>query len=410
MMKRLGESKWSYVLMSVVLAVLFWFYVRTDLDPADSTWINNIPVEITGSTVLTRQNLTVSDLSSETVSVRFQAATSVINSLVRNREDISVTIDVSKCVEGENKLTYKINYPLNVNPENVNPIDQKPDMITVTVDKLYTSTFPVEFQLKGKVADGYQAGTPAISPETVVVSGSMEQVSQVAKVVAILEDEELDEQFSGDLPLTLLDSEGNVLTDLDVTLDSETAYVVVPVVVLKEIPLTVEFIPGGGATEDDITYEFDYDTITVAGAKEDISDLTELSLGSIDLSKVIGSNTFTFPVDLSPNLENVSGITSVTVTVTVNGLATRALDVTNISLINKPEGYTVTSATQSRTVFIRGKEEDLTNIDASQLRIVADVSNYTSVGTYSVMAKVYLDTSSTVGVIGEYSISVNVSR
>ena len=99
MMKRLGESKWSYVLMSVVLAVLFWFYVRTDLDPADSTWINNIPVEITGSTVLTRQNLTVSDLSSETVSVRFQAATSVINSLVRNREDISVTIDVSKCVD-----------------------------------------------------------------------------------------------------------------------------------------------------------------------------------------------------------------------------------------------------------------------------------------------------------------------
>ena len=410
MMKRLRESKWSYVFMSVVLAVLFWFYVRTDLDPADSTWINNVPVEITGSTVLTRQSLTVADLSSETVSLRFQAATSVINTLVRNREDISVTIDVSKCVEGENKLTYKINYPLNVNPESVNVIDQKPDMITVTVDKLYTSTLPVEFQLKGKVADGYQAGTPAISPETVVVSGSMEQVSQVAKVVAILEDEELDEQFAGDLPLTLLDSEGNVLTDLDVTLDSETAYVVVPVVVLKEIPLTVEFIPGGGATEDDITYEFDYDTITVAGTKEDISDLTELSLGSIDLSKVIGSNTFTFPVDLSPNLENVSGITSVTVTVTVNGLSTRALDVTNISLINKPEGYTVTSATQSRTVFIRGKEEDLANIDASQLRIVADVSNYTSVGTYSVMAKVYLDTSSTVGVIGEYSISVNVSR
>ena len=99
-----------------------------------------------------------------------------------------------------------------------------------------------------------------------------------------------------------------------------------------------------------------------------------------------------------------------TVTVTVNGLATRSLDVDNISLINKPAGYTVTSATQSRTVFIRGKEEDLANIDASQLRIVADVSGYTSEGTYSVMAKVYLDTSSTVGVIGEYSISINVSR
>lgn len=410
MMQRLRESKWSYMLLSVILAVLFWFYVRTDLDPADSTWIYNVPVEITGSTVLTRQNLTVADLSVETVSLRFQGPTSEINNLVRNREDLSVSIDVSKCVEGENKLTYKVNYPFNVNSENISNSEQKPDMITVTVEKLYTSTFTVEFQLKGKVADGYQAGTPAINPETVVVSGSVEQVSKVAKVVAILEDEDLDEQFAGDLPLTLLDSAGNVLTDLDVTLDSDTAYVVVPVVVLKEVPLTVEFIPGGGATEDDITYEFDYDTITVAGSKEDIGDLTELSLGSIDLSKVIGSNTFTFPIDLNPSLENVSGITTVTVTVTVNGLATRTLDVSNISLINKPEGYTVTSATQSRSVVIRGKEADLANIDASQLRIVADVSEYTSVGTYSVMAKVYLDTSSTVGVIGEYSISVNVSR
>ena len=410
MMKRLRESRWSYLLLSIVLATIFWLYVRVELDPADSTWLTNIPVEVTGTSVLTRQNLTVSQLSAETVSLKVSASTSIVNSLVRNREDISVTLDVSKCVEGENKLTYTINYPPSVNEESVITSERKPDMITVTVEKLYTSTFNVEFQLQGQVADGYQMGTPVISPETVVVSGSVEQVNQVDKVVAVLTDEDLDEQFSGDLPLTLLDSSGEPITDTEVTLSVDTAYVVVPVVILKEVPLTVEFLPGGGATEDDITYEFDYDTITVAGNPEDISDLTELSLGSIDLAKVIGSNTFTFPVDLNPSLENVSGITSVTVTVTVNGLATRSLDVDNISLINKPAGYTVTSSTQSRTVFIRGKEEDLANIDASQLRIVADVSGYTSEGTYSVMAKVYLDTSSTVGVIGEYSISINVSR
>ena len=382
MMKRLRESRWSYLLLSIVLATIFWLYVRVELDPADSTWLTNIPVEVTGTSVLTRQNLTVSQLSAETVSLKVSASTSIVNSLVRNREDISVTLDVSKCVEGENKLTYTINYPPSVNEESVITSERKPDMITVTVEKLYTSTFNVEFQLQGQVADGYQMGTPVISPETVVVSGSVEQVNQVDKVVAVLTDEDLDEQFSGDLPLTLLDSSGEPITDTEVTLSVDTAYVVVPVVILKEVPLTVEFLPGGGATEDDITYEFDYDTITVAGN----------------------------PEDLNPSLENVSGITSVTVTVTVNGLATRSLDVDNISLINKPAGYTVTSATQSRTVFIRGKEEDLANIDASQLRIVADVSGYTSEGTYSVMAKVYLDTSSTVGVIGEYSISINVSR
>lgn len=65
-------------------------------------------------------------------------------------------------------------------------------------------------------------GTAAVSPESVTVSGSVEQVSQVAKVVAILEDENLDERFAGDLPLTLLDREGNPLTDLDVTLSADS--------------------------------------------------------------------------------------------------------------------------------------------------------------------------------------------
>ena len=102
-----------------------------------------------------------------------------------------------------------------------------------TVEKLYTKTFNVEFQLSGKVDSRFQMGTPAIEPEQVIISGPVEQVNQVAKVAAILEDSNLDERFTGDLPLTLLDDEGNTLTGLDVTLSADTAYVVVPVVVTK---------------------------------------------------------------------------------------------------------------------------------------------------------------------------------
>jgi hypothetical protein len=193
-------------------------------------------------------------------------------------------------------------------------------------------------------------------------------------------------------------------------MDATSAYVVLPVVVVKELDFAVNFLPGGGATTDDITYEIEPSSISVAGPEDEVQDLTKLYLGSVDLSRVVGTNSFTFPVDLDPALENISGITSVTVTVTVKGLATRSLEVDNISLINVPSGYTATSATQSRTIIIRGKEQDLEKIDASQLRIVADLSGYTSVGTYSVPVKVYLDTSSTVGVIGDYSISVNIKR
>lgn len=413
MMEHIRERKWLNILMSVLLAVLFWLYVRAELDPSQTSWFYHVPVEITGSTVLTRQGLTVANLSQSTVDLRIEGPASVLDSLSRSRKDLSVTLDVSKCTEGENKLVYTPNWPVNINTDSIVTIDRDPETITVTVEKLYTSSFNVEFQLKGTVADGYQAGTPAINPETVVVSGPAEQVSRVKKVVAVLETEDLDQRFAGDLPLILLDENGEQITDAEVTLDSPTAYVVLPVVVVKDVPLTVNFQPGGGATIDDITYEINPKSLMVSGAESDMESLSEISLGSVDLSKVVGTNTFTFPIDLDASLENVTGSTSATVTVTVNGLDTRSFDVDNIQMVNIPDGYQVTLATQVRTVKVRGKQEDLNNIDASQLSIVADLSDVDFTGLYSVPAskvKVYLNADSSVGVIGDYTVVVNVSR
>lgn len=413
MMEHIRESKWLNILMSVLLAVLFWLYVRAELDPSQTSWFYHVPVEITGSTVLTRQGLTVANLSQSTVDLRIEGPASVLDSLSRSRKDLSVTLDVSKCTEGENKLVYTPNWPVNINTDSIVTIDRDPETITVTVEKLYTSSFNVEFQLKGTVADGYQAGTPAINPETVVVSGPAEQVSRVKKVVAVLETEDLDQRFAGDLPLILLDENGEQITDAEVALDSPTAYIVLPVVVVKDIPLTVNFQPGGGATIDDITYEINPKSLMVSGAESDMESLSEISLGSVDLSKVVGTNTFTFPIDLDASLENVTGSTSATVTVTVNGLDTRSFDVDNIQMVNIPDGYQVTLATQVRTVKVRGKQEDLNNIDASQLSIVADLSDVDFTGLYSVPAskvKVYLNADSSVGVIGDYTVVVNVSR
>ena len=42
MMGRLRESKWVYVLLSVLLAVLFWFYVRAEVDPTQPYTIHNV--------------------------------------------------------------------------------------------------------------------------------------------------------------------------------------------------------------------------------------------------------------------------------------------------------------------------------------------------------------------------------
>ena len=404
MMARLKESRWVFVLLSIALAIVFWAYVRAAVDPDGVTNIHNVRVEATGTSVLTSQGLTIADISPQVVELRVSGPTSARTELLRNRSNLCVRVDVSSCVEGENTLRYRP-----VLPENINTDDLRAETstVTVTVEKLFTKTFDVQFQLDGKVAGDYQMGTPAIEPASVIVGGPVEQVD---KIVAVLKSEELSERFAGDLALVPLDKQGSPLNGLEITLSAEKAYVVVPVVMTKEVELTVNLLPGGGATSEDAVKEIDPPTIVVSGSEADLAGLEEISLGSIDLSKVVGTNVFPFTIALDPSLNNESGLTTANVTVTVEGLDTEVFAVSNIRTVNPPEGYNVDVVTQSVLVTVRGPAEELEKIDTSQFQVVADLSDLTGEGSRQVRAKVYLNGTSTVGVIGEYTVLVNISR
>ena len=407
MMARLKESRWVYILLSILLAIIFWFYVRAAVDPNGVTNIHNVRVEVTGANVLASQGLAISEISPQVVELRVEGPTSARTNLLRNRSGLYVRVDVSSCVEGENTLRWREVWPEGVNTDDLTALRTT---VTVKVEKLYSKTFDIQFKLEGKVAGVYQMGTPAIEPAQVVINGPVEQVNQVAKVAAILKDSELDERFAGELPLTLLDSEGKPLTDLEVTLSAEKAYVVVPVVVTKEVPLTVNILPGGGATVDDAEVGIKPSSITVSGSQADLDALTEISLGGVELSKVLERKVIQLPINLDPSLNNESGNATAEVTITVEGLSTRTFSVENITTTEPQEGYTAQVVTQSLQVTVRGREEDLETIDASQLRVVADLSQATTLGGSRVPARVYLDSSSKVGVIGEYTVAVDISR
>ena len=47
MMARLRESRWVYILLSILLAIIFWAYIRAAVDPNGITQIHNVRVETT---------------------------------------------------------------------------------------------------------------------------------------------------------------------------------------------------------------------------------------------------------------------------------------------------------------------------------------------------------------------------
>jgi len=409
-MERIKESKWLYILLSILVAIAFWMSVRAGEDPEMENRVRGIPVTISGDRVLENQGLMIDAISPETVSLTWKGSWRDIGLLDKNT--VSVAVDVSRITEpGTYELGFLPNYPATVASSAISLQSSSPEQIKVTVSKIYSETFEIQPLLKGSVASGYQAGEFIVEPETVLISGTQEKVDRIDRVQVVLEQKELKETFAGDLPLRLLDVNGEELDPSGLRFTAEQAYVVLPVVVIKEIPLSVKFVEGGGATDKNIKYEITPKSITVSGPEEDLMHLTELSLGSIDLAQVMDTVTEEFPIYLPAELQNVSGITSASVKVSISGLTTKAFEVSNIELTNVPKGYSAALTTQVRTIVLRGTKKELDKVSPTQIRIVADLSDLsTATGSYNVPVKVYLYTDGDVGVIGQNNVVVNLSK
>ncbi len=415
-MGKLKESKGLYVAISILLAIAFWLYVRAENDIPVQNVVRGIPIQIMSEDVLEARGLMVSEVNPDTINITFEGSSSVVPRL--NRNNVTVTVDVSRITsEGEHDLTYTVNMPTNLNTTGGSGITRTSDVtsITVTVVPLYTREIPIEGTFVGDVAEGYQAGELEITPETVIISGEESAVNQVARAVVEVGGDSLTSTYTGELPITLLDRDGQVIENDQISLSVDTALVILPVEVVKEVPLTVNLIPGGGISQDDIDryvkVDIQPESITIAGAAEDIEPISEISLGDIDLSQIITTGTFEMPIELANELTNISGVTRATVTVTIQGLETRTLSVSNFELRNVSEGFHAEMVTESIDIQIRGPGDNLDQISPSQILVVGDLTDIISAtGRYTVPARVYLNGPSDVGVVGEYNVTVQVTR
>ena len=415
-MGKIKDSKGLYVAISILLAIIFWLYVRAENDIPMENVVRGIPVQIANEDVLESRGLMVSEVEPAAINITFEGSSSVVPRL--NRNNVTVSVDVARITsEGSYDLTYTVAMPTNLNTTGGSGITRSSNVesIRVTVVPLYTREISIEGTFVGEVADGYQAGELEITPETVTISGEESVVNQVARAVVEVGGDALTETYTGDLPITLLDRDGNVIEDDRISLSVDTALVILPVQVVRDVPLTVNLIPGGGISQEDIDryvkVEIDPATISVAGSAEDLEAITSISLGDIDLSTVLTTASVERNIEIANELTNISGVSRATVTITIEGLEMRTVDVSNFELRNVSAGYHADIVTQSIDIQIRGPRESLDQISPSQILVVGDLTDIVSAtGRYTVPARVYLNGPDDVGVVGEYTVTVQVTR
>ena len=423
--KKFTESKIFNIILSILIALGLWAYVTASVTDVGESTVRNIPVTVVGEEALNAKGLMIDPNTKLTVSARVSGNRSLLVSMASNpSEYFSATINVAEITEPG---TYDLN--CTITPEftsltstGVRVMDQEGKTIQVTVTRLMSKTVEVRGVFKGTVDEdnNYRANPVEVTPGTIKVQGPETLVNQVEYAQVTITGDNLTKTYTGELGFQLMTADGEVVDDDDLTTNVNTVSVVMPVVKTMEVPLSVEYVYGGGITEDNferyVTVDIQPATIQVSGDEADVSYLEgkTITVGKIDLSQVVQEEqVFVFPIELSTELSNDSGITQATVTVTIKGLETKTVETSNIDIINTPDGFTANAVTQSLQVKVRGPADALETVEGYQIRVVVDLEGQNlRQAQFPFTPKIYLDGDSRCGVISPgsngYIVVVNI--
>ena len=407
------RNKIVSLLLAVVIALSLWVYVVTTVTPEDSQWIRNIPVTFANEDGLfSDRNLTLTQGRNATVDLKVYGKRQDLLKL--SNSNITITADLADVLgPGEWQLRYTVVMPVIVSDNDISIEARSTYEVDVQVDLLSVKEIPVQAVFQGSVADGYVQDPIELEYDTLEISGPQDQVSQVDHAQVVLERTNLSKTVSDSLTYTLMDADGKEISSDEIHCSVDKIGVMMTVSLVKELPLTVQFIDGGGATEEHVASSIEPSTITVKGAAEDLEGINSLNIGNIDLSTVPTNKAYTgtFNIILPDKLTNMTGEETAAVTVELKNLKEKTLRVTNLELSNVPSNLKASLGTVSLQIKVRGPADVMDAVTASSIRAVADLSSIgTSTGQFNVPVDVYVDGFSGVGAMGSYSVLVSISE
>jgi YbbR domain-containing protein len=409
--KKILGSKAFYIVFSILSSITIWMYVEYVENPDMFVTLRGIKVELLNQDYLTDRGLVVTEINPDSVSARFTGKREIISQLTN--ANITVTADLSEIkTTGIYPLRYTFNFPIeaSITPPQVS--NKSVDFIAVTVDDLSKKDIPLRGTFAGSVSDGYQAEPIELTPSVLTVSGPQSVLSKISYAWVSVDRDNISKTIDENLPFTLMDDSGHEVVSDKLTFSQDTVKVKIPVVMVKDVPLTVNLTPGAGADETNTVWTVTPSSISLSGDAETLGSLNQITLGTIDLSQFLTTTDQTFKIALPNGTTNLTGITEATVHVAVSGLDSRHFSATNIKVTNVPAGYTATVLTTSADILLRGKTVALNSIAPENIRVEADLSDLgTTTGYRSFLAKVTIDGDiKDVGAVGEYKVVVNITK
>lgn len=401
-----------YLVISILVALGIWVYVDITQDITASKEVSNIPVEFQGEdTTLAERGLMLLPDSETTINLKLEGAKSILAQLdtakLRVQADLSAVTETGiqtvpcRVIYPEYKFSSRLTATTPTNSFN----------ITIDVGELYSREVEIRCDIQGTVAEGYIAGEPQFTPEKLELRGPQEEVDAVSYAKVSLNIEDATETVDQALPYVLYNEAGEPISGGDIHAVQDEIRVVLPVDVVKELPLEIDFQEFPGLSKNNISYQIEPASIVVSGEASLLNDVDRLVLDSFDLSQLGGNEVYHYVIQLPEGCTNLSGVTRATLTISFIDLIQDTRTATEFQAENVPEGKSVTILTDELTVRIQGTAADVAAVRDRDITVRADLQEVSAAsGTYTVPAEILISTGGDVGVVGTYQVTVILSN
>lgn len=409
--KSILNSKLAMLLLSVLVAFSLWLYVITVVSPGSETTVYDVPVVLQGQTVLAEKNLMITSAADTTVDLRLAGNRSDLNKL--DKSNITVTVDLTKIYDpGTQNMSYSVSFPGDI-PNNAVTVQSKdPDYVRLAVEQREEKEVPVNVVYTGTTPDDFVKEKEELDHTNITVFGPKPVVDTITQAVVQIDLTNQTETIVETQTFTLCDAQGKpVIDDLIKTKDDiSQVNITVPIVMLKQIPLKLNIVPGGGATEENAGIELSHTSISVSGPAAILSVLDELVLGTVELGEMEKPETLEFEVKLPEGLTNETGVTKVTAKISFPNLETKVFQVTQIRYTNLPQGMIAELTAEVVEVTIRGSKALVSQMTENDLVVMVDLSGAKE-GTEKYDAQIVVsELFDQVGAVGSYSVTATVTR
>ena len=408
---KLVNNNTFLIIISLVASFTLWFYVNGYYNPEDTDSIYDVPVAINFEGSIPEQNgLTILDSENATVDITVSGPRVYLATL--RRDSITVTADMDKVTSaGSYSLPIKIAIP---NSDKLTIIDQSIYSVNVEFDKQASKEVPIEIITKGELKADYMLDTITASPSVINLTGPEKLLDNIDSIPIEINVAPFTTTQTIKANVVVVDKNGDEVVNKNLTKDYDTVAVNIPVYKVKEVPITVALVnSSGGSDESIIKTEITPSTIRVAANEADLQEYTQLILGTIDTAQYDSNSVVNFEVVSPSGIRFIDDVSKVSVKLSFDSYKSTAFSVstTGLEYSNVPEGILPSTSVGSISVKFRGVPANVDALSPEDVTAHIDMNTVTATtGTVSLPVTFTINDQPNVGVIGKYTINVNLNK